>query len=255
MKYRWASCSKNLTPEDKAAISRISGQAFKSIPTSEIEKRIENYDRVILFYVKKEMVGFFFVSLHKTEDYFLVGVRLTGFLPEYQNKGISRRAIPIVFYQVAIPYLVKNLFRRDQQPMVMFCRLCNPFAYLALSCGQTLYPDLIRSSSKELPEEAKPLYRQLKKELSLKNLNVETGIIFEGAQDAGIVSTGRQLRNQDQWQTPWSEYVTRGSELLVSFPITGSTILIMFYRFVIVQAKGAFKSIRDRIQGKYWRTS
>lgn len=234
MQYRWKSCQHDLTCFERDQISSIAVQSFKGIPQSEISDRFEKYDWVLLAYDRKNIVGFLFLSTHTAANYYFIGLRLTAFLLGYQDRGAARRTIPYVFMKVYLPFFLRNLTSKDRQQMIVFCRLCTPFAYMPLSCGQEIFPDLIRHKSLELPYQAREIYTLLQRDLQLPKLDIRTGVIEGGAQNAGIVPPFRSLNKLVGWQTPWDEYVSSGSELLVTFKVNSMSLLFL--------AKGLVKS-------------
>ncbi len=225
MQYKFYKCSDPFVIDNSARIVEIARQAFLSIPAEDVLKRIAKYDEILLVLnpkargAKDYIIGFNFCSLHYNGSALIMGGRLVAVHPDHKGKGYLRTAslhLLTRYYTL----LLKNVFKGKSKKLYIFSRQCNPIAYCLLHMGQEIYPDLVKKSKAEnaFSEEILNQYRFLKKELSLDNLDVNSGLILNGAVDAGIKP--RSNRVGQDWLTPWQDYVPAGAELITIIPIS-----------------------------------
>lgn len=224
MQYKFYKCSDLFVINNADRIVDIAQQAFQSIPAEDVLKRIEKYDEILLVLnpkargTKDYIIGFNFCSLHHNGSALIMGGRLVAVHPDHKGKGYLRTASLHLLTRYYI-LLLKNVCKGKSTKLYIFSRQCSPIAYCLLHMDQEIYPDLVKKSKAEnvFPEEILHQYRFLQQELSLDSLDVNSGLILNGAADAGI--TPRNNRVGEDWLTPWQDYVPAGAELITIIPI------------------------------------
>lgn len=249
MKFKFYSCDDQFIEDNKLRILEVAKSAFKEIPDDEVLSRFSKYDEILLFFDKGLIIGFSFYSYHYYKKTLLVGARLIGVHQDYLGQGIFRRATITIFFHIYFRMFYELMTLKIRR-MYLFSRQCNAIAYKLLTVDQDIYPDLIKKTKQQnqMPEYIKNLYSFLKSELDIDNLCVDTGVVFDGAVDAGIISA--QKNSIKDWATPWDEYVPKGSELISVFRIgilspffnlLGASKRI--YRIMYKQVRGVIASL------------
>jgi hypothetical protein len=216
-------CSPETLEPYREQIILISKLAYVAVPTSEILERLARYHSVILFLDGPKLVGFMFMTEHKTKEFYFIGIRFTAILPEYQKHKVSQIVFPTY-----LTYLLKTLFKKiaslDRREIVFFCRACNPYAYAAIHAmgnfrGGVVQPDLIRESRLKLRATSAKAYLSLRDEVGLSGLDIETGVIKDGSKNSGIIPPEGSPSRMKFWKTSWNDYANAGDEVVITVPM------------------------------------
>lgn len=230
MKYRFYKCSDPFVKAARERIVVIAQAAFAEIPRDEVLKRLDQYDDILIIQTEcpraeqsegvfASIIGFNFCSSHRFDKILVVGGRLVAIHPDYKGRGYLRAASLHIFRRYYIQLLREFVTGRTRR-LVIFSRQCNPIAYRLLHGGQDIFPDLINRQRSELhaPNWATDVYAFLRRDLGLKQLDIQTGIVAEGASQAGIHSAAHV--SDSCWKTRWQDYVPVGAELISLIPVS-----------------------------------
>jgi 1-acyl-sn-glycerol-3-phosphate acyltransferase len=241
MRYRFFKCNEPFVRKNADRIIEIAQFAFDAIPVEEVQHRIEKYDEVILVLSPEGRIeGFNFCSLHRNQKSLVIGGRLAAIDPVHKGKGYLRTASLYMFARFYWMFF-KEFVQGKTTQLYIFSRLCNPIAYCLVHGGQEIYPDLVKNGPNEhhFPGHIVNQYQFLSRELGLNELNPKTGIIYQGASEAGIDANLEGFRKK--WATSWEEYVPEGSELISLIPVTpGFPLRYSFFllrRFIKIALK------------------
>lgn len=201
-------------------ICEVADRAFQAIPRSEVLRRFDDYPVISVALDGARVRGFLFASWHEARPHHYMGFRLTAVDPDWQGRGVLSRLSTRVFVRYYLRFFTRKLLRlRVSDRLYCFGRVCSPIAYKTLHIGQRIYPDLIGRECDELPAEVRARYTELADLAGLTGLDARTGLLPDGAANAGLAPGGRDISVEEGWATPWNRYVTHGSELLVLFPV------------------------------------
>ena len=201
-------------------ICAVAAKAFQSVPRREVLRRFDDYPEIAVALDATHVRGFLFASWHEAPPHHYLGFRLAAVDPDWQDRGVLGRLSTRVFVRHYVRFFTRKLLRlRVTDRLYGFARVCSPIAYKTLHAGQRVYPDLIRQKACHLPADVQARYRELAALVGLTGLDVRTGLLQDGAANAGLMLDGPDFSVADGWATPWSHYVTAGSELLVLFPV------------------------------------
>lgn len=257
MKYKFYRCTDQFITDQTPQIISVAQKAFTSFPANEIEKRIDQYDEVLLILDKSRIIGFSFVSFHERAKTFYVGARLVVVDPLYKGQGLLRVAsIYLSFRYLWI--FTKRVLSFKSSRLCIFSRQCNPIAYRLIYMGQEIFPDLPKGTQKNVPEWVKADFEFLADQLGIDNLDANTGVIKNGAAHSGITRKDQVAGVDKGWKIPWDQYVPEGSELIsliplgLSYPLTACwylskrffTIAINLIKRVVTNLRGLVATLR-----------
>ena len=224
MKFKLMATS-SVSPELKEDVMRVAEAAFTQIPRDELLQRFQTYDYLGLALDDGRVVAFSFLSEHSVDQCRFIGFRLSATHPDYQGSGLLSRITRRLFWTRLAAFYGSRLRRGlASEQLFLFCRACSPLAYKSIHLGQTVYPDLIGHSGLEIPGAMQVHFQTLAGLLQLEGLDTRSGLIRDGAANAGITHSKKDISLEEKWLTPWSSVVPSGSELLVLAPFRLSHI-------------------------------
>ena len=218
MKISIYSCSDPYVAAHGQVILEIAREAFDNVPEDAITGRLSRYPEIAIAQDKHGIAGFVFPTPHRQNGDAMVGLRFLTVGNRCRNRGLTTLLVGVVLVRTYVRYLMQRLRRNGPRRLFVLARVCNPKAYYTLTGGNAgVSPAIGEKDPTARVRDRGELYRWMEGELGLEHYDSSTGIIKDGAANAGLRPKVTGISDKDA--TDWQAYVPVGSEIMVLMPL------------------------------------